>query len=236
MTCTLPKHAVLAFLFTAMIYLVFVSFITYPLTTLLKPIPIVCLISGVLQTNTLPRAKTIIALALGFSLLGDVVLTMPVSLALELGIGCFLLAHCFYITLFLKAFKYRFAHLVYYLPILFLMIYCAKVLMPSLGPLLIPVLIYFCILMLMVFSAFQVKQQELIVSAGALSFMLSDLTLAFNLFVYPQINVRIFIMFSYYIAQLLLTWGLVKIYKQVEHSNKEDGFFCDLPGSFEKKM
>ena len=64
-----------------------------------------------------------------------------------------------------KAFKYRFSHLVYYLPILFLMIYCTKFLMPSLGPFLIPVSVYFCILMLMVLSAFQVKQQGLIVSA-----------------------------------------------------------------------
>ena len=92
------------------------------------------------------------------------VLQHAFPLVLELGIGCFLLAHGFYITLFLKAFKYRFSHLVYYLPIL-LMIYCAKFLMPSLGPFLIPVSVYFCILMLMVLSAFQVKQQGLIVSA-----------------------------------------------------------------------
>ncbi|MCL9682714.1 lysoplasmalogenase [Legionella maioricensis] len=216
MTCTLPKHALLAFLFTAMIYLGLLSFITYPLTTLLKPIPIICLIIGTLHMNILPRAKTLIVFALSFSLLGDVVLTLPVSLTLELGIGCFLLAHCFYITLFLKVFEYRFSHFVYYLPVLLLMIVCAGILIPALGSLLIPVIIYFCILLLMVFSAFQVNQQGLIISAGALSFMVSDLTLGFNLFVYPQINVRIFIMLSYYLAQLLLIWGLVKIFRQAE--------------------
>ena len=232
MTCTLPKHILLAFLFTAMIYLGLVSFISYPLTTLLKPTPIICLIIGVLQMNILPRAKTLIVLALSFSLLGDLVLTLPVSLTLELGIGCFLLAHCFYITLFLKAFRYRFSHFVYYLPVLLLMIICANILIPTLGSFLIPVVIYFCILMFMVFSAFQVNQQGLIVGIGALSFMVSDLTLGFNLFVYPQINVRIFIMFSYYIAQLLLTWGLVKMFQQIKPSrslrNKEVNLTFDI--------
>jgi uncharacterized membrane protein YhhN len=216
MTCSLPKHTLLAFLLTAMIYLVFVSFISYPVTTLLKPIPIICLIVGVLQMNVLSRAKTFIVLALSFSLLGDVVLTLPVSLTLELGIGCFLLAHCFYITLFLKAFRYQFSHFVYYLPVLLVMIISANILIPALGFLLIPVVIYFCILMFMVFSAFQVNQQGLLIAMGALSFMISDLILGFNLFIYPQMNVPIFIMFSYYIAQLLLTWGLVKVFRQTE--------------------
>jgi hypothetical protein len=51
MTHTIPKQAVFGFLFTAVIYLVFLSFITFPLTTLLKPISIICLIIGVLRTD-----------------------------------------------------------------------------------------------------------------------------------------------------------------------------------------
>lgn len=224
MNHTLSKHVLFAFLFFAVLYLLSVSFITYPLTTLLKPIPIICLIIGVLRTDLLHRAKTLIIIALGFSLLGDIVLTMPISLVLELGIGCFLLAHCFYIALFFKVFKYRSSHLFYYVPVFLLMIFFATLLIPSLGSFLIPVMIYFCILMLMVFSAFQVKHQGLIIATGALSFMISDLTLAFNLFAYPQVDTGIFILFSYYTAQLLLTWGLVNIYKQVDdgHSMKSD--------------
>ena len=217
MPYNVPKHAVFAFLFTAVIYLACVSFISYPLTTLLKPIPIACLIIGVLRTELLIGVKALIASALGFSLLGDIVLTLPAPLALELGIGSFLLAHCFYIALFFKAFKFRTSHLFYYVPILALMIFLALVLIPYLGALFIPVMVYFCILMLMVFSAFQVSHQGLIIGAGALSFMVSDLTLAFNLFAYPQVDVRVFIIFSYYIAQLLLTWGLVTLYKPSKH-------------------
>jgi uncharacterized membrane protein YhhN len=213
MTYNVPKHAVFAFLFTAVLYLTFLSFISYPLTTLLKPIPLVCLIIGVLRTELLIGVKTLLVTALGFSFLGDIVLTLQVPLVLEVGIGCFLLAHCFYIALFLKAYKFRISHFLCYVPILLWMIVFAAFLIPYLGSLLIPVLIYFCILMLMVFSAFQVTQQGLVIAFGALCFMVSDLTLAYNLFAYPQLNVSIFIMFTYYMAQLLLTWGLTNLYK-----------------------
>lgn len=214
MTYNVPKSALLAFLFTAMFYVAYVSFITYPLTTLLKPLPIACLIIGVLQTDIARIAKILLVSALSCSLLGDIVLTLPVSLVLEFGIGFFLLAHCFYITLFLKAFQYRTSHLVYFVPVFSLMVFSAVILIPYLGSLMIPVIIYFCILMLMIFSAFQVSHEGLIIGAGAICFMISDLSLAFNLFAYQKVDGRIFIIFTYYTAQLLLTWGLVALYKK----------------------
>lgn len=211
MTYSFPKPAAWAFLFTAFIYLISVTFITYPLTTFLKPIPILCLIIGVLQSNLLKWAKGILVIALGFSMLGDIVLTLPIKLTLELGIGCFLLAHCFYISLFLKSFEYNRFHLICFLPVLVLMITAACLLLPHLDALLIPVMVYFCILLLMAFSAFQVKRETLIIGSGALLFLISDLTLAFNLFLYPDVDVRIFVMFTYYAAQFFLTWGLVRL-------------------------
>lgn len=214
MTYSLRKPAASAFLFTAILYLLSVSFIQYPVNTLLKPIPIVCLIIGILQTDMVRWAKTVLVLALGFSMLGDIVLTLPVALTLELGIGCFLLAHCCYITLFLKSFEYRASHLLYSVPVLLFMSYVALMMIPYLGNFFLPVLIYLCILMLMVFSAFQVKKEWVTLVSGALFFLISDLTLALNLFIYPQMDVRIFIMFTYYIAQFLLTWGLVSSYRR----------------------
>lgn len=213
MTYSFSKPVSWIFLFTAVIYLVSVSFIQYPVTTVLKPIPIACLIFGVFRTSLLLSAKVFLILALVFSFAGDVVLTLPISLQLELGIGCFLLAHCFYITLFLKSFQFNKLYFFYYLPILLLMGFVAFSMIPYLGDLLIPVMTYFCILMLMVFCAFQVKKETLTISSGALFFLISDLTLALNLFIYTQADVRIFVMFTYYVAQFLLTFGLVRIYK-----------------------
>ncbi|CEG57554.1 putative inner membrane protein [Legionella fallonii LLAP-10] len=199
-----------------------VSFITYPLTTFLKPIPIICLIIGVLQKNLLPQAKMLMVSALIFSLLGDVVLTLPVSLSMKLGIGCFLLVHCCYIALFLKVFKYRSSHLAYYLLVTVFISFFVSLLLPRLDSLLIPVIIYLSVLMLMLFCAFQVKFQELAIGIGALFFALSDLALALSMFVYPQIDTRVFVMLSYYAAQLLLISGLIAIYKQGDHSLTDD--------------
>lgn len=212
MTFTSPKYSLYAFLFFSLIYIVSVSFIDYPITTILKPIPIACLIMAVLQHDLLPQAKKLMIFALGFSLLGDVVLTIPISLSLELGIGCFLLVHCCYISLFLKVFKYRSSQLGYYLLVLMFMSYCASILVPALGSLLVPILIYMVVLLLMIFCAFQVQDQGLIIASGALCFMVSDLALAFSMFVYQQLDTRALVMFSYYMAQLLLIWGLTTIY------------------------
>jgi uncharacterized membrane protein YhhN len=214
MTYSLPKPASYAFLFTAALYLVLVSFIGFPFNTVLKPIPIVFLIMGVLQSSIIPGARRMIVAALVFSLVGDVVLTLPVKLQLEAGIGCFLLAHCFYIALFLKSFKYNGLHLLYFFPVLLLMGFIAFFMIPYLGALLVPVMVYFCVLMLMAFSAFQVEEEGIAIVSGALFFLMSDLTLALNLFIYPEADVRIFVMFTYYVAQFLLTWGLVSIYKR----------------------
>ncbi|HFT3871776.1 TPA: lysoplasmalogenase family protein, partial [Legionella pneumophila] len=92
--------------------------------------------------------------------------------------------------------------------------FIAFTIIPYLGDLLIPVMIYFCVLMLMVFSAFQVKKETLTIGSGALFFLISDVTLALNLFVYTQADVRIFVMFTYYVAQFLLTFGLARLYEK----------------------
>ncbi|WP_369411312.1 lysoplasmalogenase [Legionella bononiensis] len=215
MAYVLPKPASYAFLFTAALYLILVSFISYPLNTLLKPIPIACLILAVLQRDMLSWTKMALVAALGFSLAGDIILTVPVALQLELGIGCFLLAHCCYIALFIKSFKYNGVHLAYFAPVLLVMGFIAYMMIPYLGALLIPVMVYFCVLMFMAFTAFQVKSESLIIGSGALFFLISDLSLALNLFIYPQVDVRIFVMFTYYVAQFLLTWGVVSSYRSI---------------------
>ncbi|TIE17501.1 lysoplasmalogenase, partial [Legionella pneumophila] len=71
MTNSFSKPVSWIFLFTAVIYLVSVSFIQYPVTTVLKPIPIACLIFGVFRNSLLLSAKVFLILALVFSFAGD---------------------------------------------------------------------------------------------------------------------------------------------------------------------
>lgn len=208
----LPKTAIIGFLVTAVVYVSVVSYISYPLTTFLKPLPIVCLIAGVLASHCLRWAKVLLVIALLLSSIGDIVLTLPIHFVIELGIGFFLWAHCCYIALFIKSYKYDISHLVYFLPILILIGVIGSILIPKLGSLLIPSLIYISVLMIMVYNAFQVKEQSFLIGSGAVLFLISDLSLAFNLFKYPELDLRIIIITTYYVAQFLLAWGLINLY------------------------
>lgn len=214
MICTLNRYVTFAFLVTALLYLSCLTYLSYPLTTLLKPLPIFCLMIGVWQSNLMPWAGRLLTCALIFSVFGDIVLTLPLEKGLELGIGGFLLAHCCYIVLFLKDYQFRLTHFMCYLPVLFVAGFAAFLLIPHLGALLIPVIIYLGILLLMVFFAFQVKHQGGLIAFGALIFFLSDLMLAFYLFAPPAVDLRIAIMAAYYSAQCLLISGLIIAHKR----------------------
>jgi uncharacterized membrane protein YhhN len=214
MSTSFSKSSAWVFVGTAAFYLLSLSFISYPLTTILKPLPILCLIIGVCLANIAFMIKLFLVMALAWSLIGDIVLTLPITLQLEFGIGSFFIAHCFYITLFLKSYQFNRLQFCYYIPVFVFMCCIAFILMPLLGGLLVPVLAYFIVLMTMVFTAFQVNDQRLAIGSGALLFMCSDVTLALNLFLIPGMDARIFIMFTYYAAQFLLTFGLVMLYKQ----------------------
>lgn len=210
MTYSLSKTACYVFLFTAAVYLGLINSINFPVTTVLKPIPIICLLLAVLQTEIVLGSKLLLVNALLFSIAGDVVLTLPIHWELELGIGCFLVAHCFYISLCWRLFEFNLKAGGYFIVILSFMLWVAFIMIPYLGALFIPVLVYLGVLLSLVFSALQVKQGAIVIGSGALFFLISDLALAVNLFMYPELNMKVGIMFTYYVAQFLLVWGLVK--------------------------
>lgn len=207
-----------AFVFTALFYLVMVSFIGYPVTTVLKPVPIVFLIMAVAEADLKSIVRLMMFSALGFSLLGDVILTLPLGFELELGITCFVLAHCSYIFLFLKSFKYNRNQLFYFTLLFLIMCYILFLVLEYLGELQFPILIYFSVLMTMVFSAFHVNREGVFIKNGALFFLFSDSLLAIDLFIYHHILGSVAIMFTYYVAQFLLIYGLLRIYTH-DHAN-----------------
>ena len=220
MNLTLSKPILYGFVLTALVYLISLSFIDYPLNTILKPIPILILIIGVIRSDLIPWAKMSLVGALGFSMLGDMILTMPfIAFFLQAGIGCFFVTHIFYSFLMLLQFQFSKTFLIYYFLVLFMVIIMTLYLIPYLGNFLIPVLAYISILLLMVFSAFQVKDYRLMMSFGALNFIVSDFILAFNLFADQQSDMRIIIMLTYYLAQFLLINGLCGLYKR--HQSNE---------------
>lgn len=165
--------------------------------------------------NTTTRFITL--LALGCSLLGDVFLMFDdhSDTYFILGLLSFLLAHVFYCIVFLKnrnphrnAFGLSLILLIYALGFFYL-------LKNSLGPLLIPVILYMIVILAMVITSYlrlgKVSQLSFIlVCIGALLFAVSDSILALNKLYMPIQYSALFIMLTYGLAQYLIVLGLLK--------------------------
>ncbi|WP_454784466.1 lysoplasmalogenase [Legionella sp. WA2024007413] len=205
------KITIIFILLSMLLYLLLLSVIQYPLTTLFKILPIAILMVFVVQTNPPRHLKILLLCALGFSLIGDVFLTLPTKVALQLGILMFMGAHCMYISIFLINMRFQRKNLFFFLPVLVFVLISFYFLSPYLGDLKKPVAIYLCLLTFMVFCSFQVKQPSLLIQTGACLFLLSDFVLSLNLFVLSDNKLTtILIMLLYYAAQFLLVIGITK--------------------------
>lgn len=207
----LAKLGIVFFFLSATFYLIVLPFIVYPINSILKPVPIFLLILITWITTSDNTTKILLITALVFSLIGDIVLTFPNTWAFKLGILFFLLAHCVYISLYFKDAQLKRNRTVYFLPVLLFIVASYWFMFPFLGQMTIPVTIYLCFLTLMVFTAFQVKQYPVLISAGASLFLLSDFILALTQFVFVNTPITTFlIMLTYYVAQFFLVLGISK--------------------------
>lgn len=157
-------------------------------------------------------------LALAFSVLGDILL-MFVQFSehfFALGLLAFLVAHIFYVMLFLKHRNKKLS------PILFsviLLIYALGIfytLKDNLGSMLLPVILYIIIILTMVTTAYLrkymvSKMSYWLVFLGAISFLISDSVLAINKFSTDVPFERFIVMITYALAQYLIVLGILKI-------------------------
>ena len=167
-------------------------------------------------TRTGGRNPFIVA-AIAFSLLGDVFLLEPTGFVF--GLGAFLVAHISYILAFYRD---------NVLPVFFqkdrlgwallITIYGAillYVLLPNLGELKIPVVIYAVTILTMLLTAlnrwkYVRKESFWSVMAGASFFVVSDSLLAVNKFVSPFMGAGVLIMVTYAAGQYLIVTGALK--------------------------
>ena len=161
--------------------------------------------------------KTIMLLALVFSLIGDVALLFDAvnPLYFIIGLASFLLAQIMYVIVFLKQRALKKSPIAF---IGLMIIYAAflfYMVNDGLGDLLIPVIVYMIVILSMSTSAFLRKKQLNTKSynwvfIGALLFMLSDSILALNKFYQPLSLSSIFIMSTYALAQYCIVIGILK--------------------------
>ena len=186
-----------------------------------KPLLVTSLLAYfIVATRAVSSALIIlVSLALLFSIAGDTLLMFANKneLFFLLGLSAFLIAHIFYIISFHKIKtrenvegKWQWAVVVaiYYFFII-------SILMPNLGEMKIPVLVYglvisFMLLVAMLLYDLEDNKTARCILSGALLFVLSDSVLAVNKFHRPIAIGGWLIMLTYVSAQYLLVKGFVR--------------------------
>jgi len=176
---------------------------------LFKPLTMVFIILLALQ-GARPDAslyKYAILAGLGFSLVGDIFLMLPLKRVI-VGLVSFLVAHLCYIVAFSAGIRLGVSG---FLPALFLLyvIIMFVVLFPHLGKMKLPVLVYELVIVMMAWRAVERWAQigdtgALLALAGAILFVISDSVWATNQFVRRYKSAQALILSSYFCAQWLI--------------------------------
>ncbi|MCU0357404.1 MAG: lysoplasmalogenase [Cyclobacteriaceae bacterium] len=173
-----------------------------------------------IRENKIP-VSNVLLLALVFSWGGDVLLMGEGELFFIFGLVSFLVSHLLYIFTFRQFCleedsealhglqKLRFAF-----PIVLYGTGLVVILLPHLGDMTTPVIVYALVLSLMALNAlFRFKRTSpgsfTLVFAGAILFMISDSILAINKFLEPVAQGGFWIMSTYIAAQFLIVQGLI---------------------------
>lgn len=188
----------------------------------LKPILIPIIGFGAYFYRKFPTQNTLLT-ALVFSWIGDVILlfTDLGEIYFILGLVSFLISHILLCVVFNKQNKIRkkqnkalfiFGSVL----IALYLIGMVSVLMPHLGNLETPVIVYASIISIMILFAFNgllvwEKPGNFLVFFGALFFVASDSILAVNKFYAPIPKSSFFIMLTYLLAQYLIVLGVLKL-------------------------
>lgn len=188
----------------------------------LKPILIPILIFGVYFYKNFPT-KNILLTALIFSWIGDVILLFSdiSEIYFILGLISFLISHIVYCILFNRQTKRNLKKKSIAIGIGTILIACyligmLSVLLPSLGDLKIPVIVYASVISIMLLFAYNGllnwnEPGNKLVFSGAVVFVISDSILAINKFYNPIEKSSFFIMLTYLVAQYLIVIGILKL-------------------------
>ncbi|WP_029269507.1 lysoplasmalogenase [Flavobacterium sp. KJJ] len=188
----------------------------------LKPILIPLLAFGVYFYPKFPSKKTLLV-SLFFSWVGDVILLFAdiAEIYFILGLVAFLISHIMYCALFNKQIKGKFKRntVVFGIGSILIALYLVGMLcllLPSLGELRIPVIVYATVISIMLIFAFNgfliwEKPGNFYIFLGAIVFVVSDSILAINKFYSSIEKSSFFIMLTYLVAQYLIVNGILKL-------------------------
>ncbi|AFD05547.1 lysoplasmalogenase [Solitalea canadensis] len=180
--------------------------------------------------DLIEKTNKTVLLAFLFSWIGDIALLFaddsskaPGFYFFITGLVSFLTAHLLYITVFRKIAATSPAsdipitkRILMLVPVGFIAAVLIFFIIPHLGPMLIPVSVYAIVISLMTISAIALYNKVFmanfnLIYAGAVFFMISDMTLAFNQFVSPKPILGVIVMITYGAAQYSIMRGLSKV-------------------------
>ncbi|WCO02643.1 lysoplasmalogenase [Psychroserpens ponticola] len=185
-----------------------------------KPLIVISLLLFfVTQSQHLNKTtKTLMILALVFSLVGDVALLFDAikPIYFIIGLASFLLAHVMYVLVFLKQRNTHKKPLGFILIMLGYAALLFYILKDGLGDLLLPVIVYMFVILSMSTSAYLRQKLNNTISynwvfIGAILFMISDSILALDKFYQPLTLSSISIMLTYALAQYCIVIGILKL-------------------------
>ena len=195
------------FLIFALIFVLSTFLKPYPLSWLVKLLPLAVLIHFSFgQTKNDPGvAKWLFTLGLVFSACGDFFLDYDSVNWFVFGLGSFLIAHLCYI-ISLKPFSMKRLAIVaiysLYGVSMFSLIY------GGLGELFVPVFIYMTVLLLMGIATLLSEKSNTWLIIGGISFIISDSLLGINKFYHQIPYASLSVMLTYYLAQFSLVNGM----------------------------
>jgi uncharacterized membrane protein YhhN len=161
-----------------------------------------------------PSHGLLLSAALALSSLGDLLLDLDPAKLFIAGLAAFLIAHLVYIALFLRyAQRWSAVPAGRLAGICLALVYAASFavwLVPSLGALAVPVIVYMAAITMMVTTAGLARFAQSTVFAGGLLFLVSDSLLAANRFKTPVPLHDYLIWITYYLAQYLIATGFLR--------------------------
>lgn len=178
-------------------------FTPYPLSWLLKMLPVLTLLIIVFR-SIVNKKDYLLLFALLFSALGDFFLDYNRDGWFIFGLGSFLIAHLFYTTCFWPLQK---KHLFWVAAYCMFGLSMFLLIKGQLGDLMVPVIVYMLVLLAMGVAALTSKRSNNWLIIGGVSFVISDSLIAIDKFYLSIVVPHFFIMLTYYFAQYALVKG-----------------------------
>jgi uncharacterized membrane protein YhhN len=209
------ERAVLAIsILTAIVFWASLALRPFAGSFILKAIPVASL-AVIVWRKKISKQETLLCIALILHCLGDILLDIDrVRLFLH-AVGAFLFGHVFYILTF-KSDVNRTQPFATYKKVFLggsglYAITIAVILVPHLpAHLLAPVIVYMLVITTMTFVAILANYKTFWISAGAISYLLSDSLIAINTFVHPFTGSTYIIWPMYYVGQFLIVIGFLR--------------------------